>query len=372
MAHIQRRRDRSGWIARYRAPDGRERSRSFRRKSEAEAFLTTVEADKLRGLYVDPRLGRTTFAEWANRWEASRVHVRTSTAARDHSLLHHHVLPALGDYQLAAITAADLQGWIATLVASGLASDTVRKTWRIARAVLDSAATSRLIGSPPIRGVKLPKHEQAEPRFLTSDQIEELSEVIDPRYRVLVLAAAYTGCRWGELVGLERDDLDLMRRRLTINRTLSEISGHVSIGAPKTAASRRTITLPAFLCEELAVHLAETPGRRVFSAPGGGPLRASNWRSRFWYPATRLAQLGEPEFHSLRHSHVALLIAQGEHPKTIADRLGHNDVRTVLNVYGHLIQGLDETAADRLDEARNEAVTGRRRDEPRGAVLPFG
>ncbi len=224
---------------------------------------------------------------------------------------------------------------------------------------------------PPTRGVKLPRLERAEPRFFTPDQVEELSEVIDERYRLLVLAGAYTGCRWGELVGLESEDLDLLRRRLTVRRTLSEVSGHISVGPPKTPAARRAITLPSFLVDEFAAQISGEPHDRVFVAPSGGPLRASNWRRRFWYPATRQAQLGAPDIHALRHTHVAMLIAQGEHPKTIADRLGHTDVRTVLNVYGHLFQGLDEVTADRLEDARNATQTGRVRDEPRGAVLPF-
>ena len=87
----------------------------------------------------------------------------------------------------------------------------------------------------------------------------------------------------------------------------------------------------------------------MFQAPDGGPLRRTTFRERFWLPAVR-ASVGEPcRFHDLRHTHVALLIAQGEHPKVIQQRLGHASIRTTLDTYGHLFEGLDEAAAERLD-----------------------
>jgi len=60
-------------------------------------------------------------------------------------------------------------------------------------------------------------------------------------------------------------------------------------------------------------------------------------------------------FHDLRHTHAAMLIAQGEHPKVIQSRLGHASITTTLNTYGHLFEGLDEAAADRLDDTWNQA-----------------
>lgn len=87
----------------------------------------------------------------------------------------------------------------------------------------------------------------------------------------------------------------------------------------------------------------------MFQAPMGGPVRRSNLRRHVWLPAVQ-ASVDEPmRFHDLRHTHVAMLIAQGEHPKTIQARLGHTSISTTLDTYGHLFEGLDEAAADRLD-----------------------
>ena len=125
------------------------------------------------------------------------------------------------------------------------------------------------------------------------------------------------------------------------------------------AAARRTVTLPASLCDELARHLNHYPtDDLIFTASEGGPIRWSNFRRRTWKPATEAVGLDGLRFHDLRHSHAALLIAAGEHPKVIQGRLGHASIRTTLDVYGHLFEGLDEAAAERLDETWRQQSVG--------------
>ena len=197
---------------------------------------------------------------------------------------------------------------------------------------------------------------------------------VDQRYRCLVLTAAYTGLRFGEAAGLEVGALDLLRRRLTVTQTLSYVNGLLTVGSPKTPAARRTITLPGFLAEELGAHLGRYRSDSsdfVFTSSEGTPLRRRNFRRRDWLPAVR-ASVGLPmRFHDLRHSHVALLIQSGEHPKTIAARLGHASVRTSLDTYGHLFDGLDEAAADRLDALRSGASVSDSRPIGVAEVVPL-
>ena len=210
--------------------------------------------------------------------------------------------------------------------------------------------------------------ESEQPRALTVDEVIKLAEAIDPRYRALVLVGAFGGLRIGELAGLMVGDFDPLRRQIHIRRTTSDLSGRIVVGPPKTSKSRRTVVLPRFVADELSAHLREmganTPTDLIFPAPERGSLRRTNWTRRFWKPALERAGLElDLGTHSLRHSQVALLIAQGEHPKVIADRLGHSSVRTVLDVYGHLYEGADEAAAKRLDEqiasyARPKRVLG--------------
>lgn len=94
-------------------------------------------------------------------------------------------------------------------------------------------------------------------RFLAADKVADLSAAIDRRYRALVLTAAYTGCRFGELAGLRIHRIDLLRRSLTVAETLTDVRGHLSLTSPKTAAARRQVALPRFLTKELEAHLAK-------------------------------------------------------------------------------------------------------------------
>ena len=341
--------------ARYFGPDRKWHSQTFVRKVDAEMWKREHTSRMDRGEWVDPSAGRATFAELAARWEATGLSKRPSTRERDRTYLRSLILPHLGARPLASITPSVLEAWVATLVADGKAPATVRKAWQIASGVLRLAVRDRLIVSTPAIDVNLPKVERSEPSILDDAAIHKLAEVIDERYRAMVLVGALAGLRVGEVCGLKVEDLDLLRRRLLVRRTVGNVNGVPTAGLPKTTASFRPVKIGLVLAAELESHLArlkvQSPEAWLFPSPAGGPLDSKNWNRRVWKPAVRAAELPETlRFHDLRHTHVALLIDQGEHPKVIASRLGHTNVNTVLNVYGHLYEGTDEAVADRLDE----------------------
>ena len=316
-----------------------------------------VEADKLRGDWSDPRLAKVTFGDWYARWEATRLHLRRSTRARDESVARNLILPHLASAPLGSVHPVSIRSWVAGLASEGYAPSTIQKAYQLTSAALEEAVEDGLIPRSPARAVKLPRQPDRVMRFLSVDEIDALAHAIDPRHRVLVLAAAYTGLRFGELAALTNESVHFLRRRLTVERTLTEVRGELQLTEPKTRASRRTLQLPAALVDEMAVHISQRtiPSDLIFTSAEGGPMRRTNFRRRYWIPAV-LASVGEPcRFHDLRHTHAALLIAQGEHPKVIQERLGHASIRTTLDTYGHLLEGLDEAAAERLDEAFRSA-----------------
>jgi len=369
MASIRRRGDR--WQVLYRDPSARQRSRTFAKLGDARRYAASVDTDLARGDWLDPKLAATTFFQWAETWSAGRVHLRESTKVRDDSIMHHLVLPYFGHRRMGQVLSADVQAFVAELRHDGKSPATIRKAYQLAAAVFSSAVDSDLIARTPCRGIKLPPQIQSEMRFLSQAEVADLIGVIDTRFESLVLTAAYTGLRFGELAGLRVGRLNLLARTVTVAETASEVAGRIVFGEPKTSASRRTITLPRFLVESLAEHLAAHPADKsdlVFRAPDGGSLRRTTFRERFWLPAVR-SSVGEPcRFHDLRHTHVAILIAQGEHPKVIQQRLGHASIRTTLDTYGHLFEGLDEAAAERLDAAFHELPVDRMLTEPSPGV----
>lgn len=344
---------------------GRFRSRTFDRKIDAEKWLRQQTIDRDRGQWVDPRDASERFGSVAEAWMTSRRNVAPSTRARDRSYLDNLILPHLGDLELRRVTVDALDDWVHHLdEVEGKSPATVRKAFQLVGAVLDRAVALRKLPANPARAgsVALPAAEGREMRFLDPAEVHQLADAVPARYRALILAAAYTGLRWGELAGLRARRVDLDRRKVTVVEALAEVNGELTFKAPKTAASRRTVALPASLAEALADHLRAYPAvgdGLIFTDTEGRPLRRSNFRRRIWTPAVR-ATVGEPcRFHDLRHTHAAWLIAQGEHPKTIQARLGHASISTTLDRYGHLMAGLDEAAARRLDEAvKHSGSTG--------------
>ena len=352
--------------ARYFGPDRRWHSRTFDRRVDAQRWRQQQLARIDRGEWVDPNAGYRTFAEITERWEAGRLAKRPSTQERDHNYLNSLILPHLGSEPLSSISPALLEAWVAQLVADGKAPATVRKAWQITTSVLALAVRDRLISSSPAFGVELPRIEREEPLFLEWPDIAALADAIDQRYRAMVMVGALAGLRIGEVCGLKVEDVDLLHKRLFVRRTVGVVNGSTATGRPKTEKSVRNVALPPSLVEELEAHLTQLgdvpPDGWLFASPMGGPIDSKNWSRRMWKPAVKAAGLpAELRFHDLRHSHVALLIAVGEHPRAIADRLGHVNVNTVLNVYGHLLEGTDEAAAERIGKriasySRPEAV----------------
>jgi integrase len=361
------------WQVRYPSPEGTDRTapETFRTKAEADRYLAGVAADLTRGQWIDDRLGQVIFDRWADRWQTTTGNLRPSSRARDDSYLRSLILPAFGRTPVSRISQLDVRGWVAELTERGLAPATVIKAYQILGKILASAVDGGLIAVTPCRRVPLPKVERQEMRFLTPTEVTSLADAIDPRYRALVLLAAYGGLRLGELAGLRRRRVDLLRGRVDIAEIAVEVSGTLTYGPPKTRAGRRVVSLPRPIVSELAAHLdryaASDPEAPVFPAPAGGTLRTPAFRRRVFTPAVTSANLTPLRPHDLRHTAVAFWIADGANPKQIAVRAGHSSVSFTLDRYGHLFDDADDDLLAAL-EARYSAAT-----EPDcSAVTPRG
>jgi integrase len=352
MAHIERRvrNGKTTYRARYRDPAGREHAKVFARKADAQRFLTEMENHKLKGTWTDPALGRVLFRDWLGEWWATTTNLRPTTRERNETLLRRYALPRFGDVALVAISQRDVRAWVADLSGRGLAPATVQKAYQLLGKVMGAAVDAGMVMQTPCRRVPLPKVEREEMRFLTPAEIARLADAIDPRYRALVLVAAYGGLRIGELAGLRRRRVDLLRGTVEVAEIVTEAEGVLRFGPPKTRAGRRTVGLPRAVVDELAAHLVRAESEAfVFAAPEGGPLRVHGFRARAWRPATRRAELDGLRIHDLRHTAVALWIAVGANPKEVAARAGHTSVSFTLDRYGHLYPEADTALRDRLD-----------------------
>ncbi|MGY1711430.1 tyrosine-type recombinase/integrase [Geodermatophilus sp. SYSU D00758] len=247
---------------RFRDPDGRQRRKTFGKKGDADRFAATVEADKLRGQYVD-HSHRVTVAEYARTWAAVRPH-RPSTARRVSSLIEQHIAGTrLGDRRLSAVRPSEVQAW-ASDRAQVLAPTTLRNLVSLLRSIYASAVLDRLAASSPVVRVALPRHERARVVPLTVAQVQELADAMPTRNRAMVVTQAGLGLRIGELLALRVEDIDFLRRTARVEFQIAP--GAKLRSEPKTPRSRRTIPLPQVVADELAAHIAEfPPGRGRFA-----------------------------------------------------------------------------------------------------------
>lgn len=241
MASIMRRPN-GQWRARYRDPEGRDRARHFSRKADAERWLATIRADIVRGGYIDPAAGRTTFKEYAERWRTQQPH-RPGTSRLYERTLRLHVYPVLGGRRLGALRRSDIQGLVAGMVNSDYKPKTIENVVRLVRAVLNAAVDDGIIATSPHRKVTLPPVEHRHVVPLPLDGVRCAADAISPRMRALVLVSVGTGLRQGEALGLTVDRVNLLRREITVDRQLVKIVGKVAgtrSAQDDVVASRRT------------------------------------------------------------------------------------------------------------------------------------
>ena len=345
---------------RYRTADGRDVTAptTFATKADAGRYLSKVEADLLRGEWTDPRLGRTSFGEWADRWLESTVNLRANTKAGYRIILRRYLLPAFQSYPLARIDVLAIRTWLARLEAEGVGQATRAKAYRLLARILGAAVEARYLAVNPcsIRGAA--SDGTSEMQIATVEQVAAIAEQLPPRYRALVLVAAFGGLRWGELAGLRRKRVDLERSTVTVAEQLVEVNGAFSVGPPKSAAGRRTVVLPDAVVAALAHHLihytAQSPDALVFLSSQGKPLRRSNFNRRVWQAATRAAGVKGLRVHDLRHTAGTLATAAGGSLREVMQRLGHST--TVVAVrYQHVMAERDAAIARELNRLIEES-----------------
>lgn len=365
----------------FRDPSGKQRSKTFRLKKDAQGFLNELESAKSRGVYVSPHAGRVLFGVHAGEWMDARS-LAVTTAAKDRAVMRTHVLPRWAEIPLGKIDHMGLQAW-ATELGRTRSHDTTALALRLASAVLRSAVRNRLIPFNPAEDVQLPRAQRraTDERIISRAGLrEQLLPEVPERSRAVVALAAAAGLRWGEVAGLRTDALDLDANRVHVVRTVIEVNGNTSFKPfPKSTAGRRTIPLPSWVLPYVRDHMRFWPTPTtapVFANEVGAPLRRSLFRSRVWRPAlVRAGLLGEVldtgegtylgrwtdgdeqlheaafgtrsravrevarrqagglRFHDLRHSYATWLVDDGVPPNMVQRVLGHERATTTLDLY---------------------------------------
>lgn len=339
----------SGWRGRTRLDGEVTSSPVLTTRAQARRWWAEAETEHERGTRVDPRRGLLTVGDWADEWLASRGGLKVRTRDGYATDLRLHVLPALGHLPLASVTPVVVGRWAAEL-GRRRSAKTVHNVHGLLYSVMAAAVQERRVPANPCEGTSLPRVERGEPVFLSREDFDRLVRATPANWRPLLVTLGFTGLRWGEAAGLRGGRVDLATGVLHVVETLREDGGVLMPETPKSARSRRTVSLPAEIRRVLApLVLAAGPGGHVFTGPEGGLLRRGGFARRVWHPAVAAAGLPRLRIHDLRHSHAAWLVAAGVPLLAVSRRLGHESTRTTEQVYGHLVPAVDAALLAALD-----------------------
>ncbi|HLS13151.1 MAG TPA: tyrosine-type recombinase/integrase [Beutenbergiaceae bacterium] len=343
MASISRH-ENGRWRARYRDASGKQHAKHFKRKVDAQRWLDEVTASVVIGAYITPGAGRVTFREYAEDWRKVQVH-RPGTVVAIEGALKRHVYPVIGDRPLETVRPSDIQAMVKGM---SLSPSSVRVAMRYVSGIFKAAVMDRRIAVSPCVGIRLPRIEVRRVEVVSTETVLAMVSAVPERMRGLLVLAAGTGMRQGEIFGLTVDRIDFLRRTVRVDRQL--VDGR--FGPPKTDSSVRTIPLPQTVIDALAAHLQAHPAGEegfVFTRNSGAPWRRSAFSEK-WSAARKAT--GTPEdatMHSLRHYYASLLIRHGESVKVVQDRLGHATAAETLDTYSHLWPDSEDRTRDAVD-----------------------
>lgn len=330
-----------------------------RTKREAERLLATTQNEIDRGTYIEP--SDMNVADYVTFWlEAINDTVRPSSHRRFSDVMRIHVIPALGSIPLDKLAPMHVQRLYLDRQASGLSPSTVVLIHNVLHRALAQAVKWQMLPRNVCDVVDPPRETPPEMKTWSAEGARRfLAGTADDELAALWALAILTGMRRGELLALRWADIDFERATLSVRRTLTPGGDGITFGEPKSKAGRRSIALPASAIQALKKHRARQAELRLQLGPswqdndlvferGNGEFLHPNVVSRRF--RSLADQLGLPRirFHDLRHTAATLMLANGEHPKIVQERLGHSDISMTLNRYSHVTMDMQREAADRL------------------------
>lgn len=340
-------------------------------KQDADRVLTKLTREADEGLAV--RTSRQSLGEWLSEWlDAWCNDVRERTSRDYRWIISHYVPASLWAKRLEKLTPTDVQRWVNDLAAGrvtgrALSARTVRYAHSVVRAALNRALKIGRVSRNVATLVDLPRQARKELTVLSLEDARRfLDAAAELRGGALLTLLLLAGLRPSEALALRWSDLQLDETDsvLRVCRSLvRHANGRWTFAEPKTSKARRTIVLTklelkmldrhrrAQLEEKLRVGPEYSDLGLIFATEIGTPFSIGNVRRRFLAAVLRKAQLPAMRLYDLRHSSATLLLALGEHPKLVAERLGHSTTRLTLDTYSHVLPQMHRSSAERLDKA---------------------
>jgi integrase len=347
--------------ASYAMPDGQRRTapNTFATKTDAALWLSSVETDLQRGQWIDDSLGRQKFGDYARNYLDTNPDVGPRWRETCLRNLRLHLAP-LADLTMRDVTGPVVRQWYATALRGTGGNTSIAQSYRFGRAVMNAAIRDGAIARNPFQIKGAGSDRARERQIATPAEVAALVDAITPRYRAAVLIAAWGGLRRGEIIGLMRGDIDVSNGVLVIRRNRLELleSRHAEDKDPKTAAGKRTLTVPPHIVPVLVEHLSSYAGdERVFVGRNGKPMRGDAVRQAFTRARTKVG-LPHLTFHDLRHTGNTLAANMGATSADLKLRLGHKS-SAAAERYLHAVKGRDRVIAEALSRLADHGDASR-------------
>jgi integrase len=341
-------------------------------KKDAEGYAREVELKRDKGQNI--ATSTTKLTDYLDKWLQHKAQgsLAANTLEQYTELVDRYLNPLIGQARLRDLTPLIIQAAYDDL-GSRVSPRTVRYTHAVLSSALKQAVKWRMMPDNPALFVDLPKQQRKEMRAISGSQVRQFLEAaVESKHFALFATLLETGLRPSEYLGLMRSDVDLSRGIVTVQRTViwKRDGTEFYFGEPKTKRSRRSIPLSPQLVKLLRRHLARQGAARlkagsaykdltlVFANENGQPLREHNLIVRHFKPILDRAKLPkEIRLYDLRHSCATILLEQGEHPKVVAERLGHSSTAITLDIYSHVAPTMQENASAKI---ANEMYGGRK------------
>jgi integrase len=334
------------WQARYTDSDAvlRAAPQRFDTKLDANAWLRAYG----RGEVALQERQSYRFQDFAERWIATRE-LRPSTRSQYSRYLKSAIVPVLGDALLVHISPTRVRAWY-----DGLDPEEPtrrRRVYALLHAIMATAYADDLIDSNPcrLRAGKAPRKHRVT--IATVPEVVTIAGAVPPRYKAMILLAAWCGLRFGELTELRRRDIDPSASILHVERAWILVDGNHIVGDPKTEAGKRTVHVPPHIVAELQSHLRDyvgpDPNSLIFSAANSNDHMLGTTLYKVWNRARTEAGRPELRFHDLRHTGATMAAATGATLADLMARMGHSTPGAAM-IYQHSISDRDKAIATAL------------------------
>ncbi|MQY07266.1 tyrosine-type recombinase/integrase [Actinomadura macrotermitis] len=381
------------WLACWTSPEGKEQSKAFQKKEDANRYWKSKETDKERGDYIDSKAGEKLFEDYGQRWLETRV-VDPSSAIQYESKYRLHVAPTFGKRKINQIKPSEIQQWISGL-RERYDTSTVRAAFLVLQGALELAVADGIIKTSPVqsKAVQVPSAPPREVEAWADERVFAVIGAHPERYRIVPVLGAACGLREGEVFGLAEEDIDFDEQVIKIRRQVKKVGRECIFALPKNDRSR-IVPLPDWVADYLREYMEAFPPR-PYTLPwekvGGKPhtcrmllrwhtddlhVRARNFSESVWKPALvdakvippaepvkdekpgkdgkrktrmRYATTRKEGTHQMRHFYASVTLAEGVSIKELAEYLGHHDPGFTLRTYAHMLPCSHDRARKAID-----------------------